>query len=99
MTASPRSRDPRMVGGSALVGIIAGLVASSPASVGVIWDDAVYVITANALATGDGYRVIHIPGAPAATHYPPLWPAILSVVWRIAPGFPENVRWMKLLNP
>ncbi len=63
------------------------------------WDDGVYVITAKALATGHGYRFIHLPGAPAATHYPPLWPMLLSIVWRIVPAFPENVRWMKLLNP
>lgn len=84
---------------AAAVGLAAGLVAYSPAPVGVFWDDAVYVITAKALATGQGYRFIHLPGAPSATHYPPLWPAILSIVWRIDPNFPENVRWMKFLNP
>lgn len=85
--------------GAALLALAAGLIALSPAPVGVFWDDAVYVITAKALATGEGYRYIHLPGTPAATHYPPLWPALLSVVWRIAPDFPENVRLMKLLNP
>jgi hypothetical protein len=84
---------------AAVVGLAAGFAVLSPAPVGVFWDDGVYVITAKALATGQGYRFIHLPGAPAATHYPPLWPAILSLVWRVAPDFPENVRLMRLLNP
>ncbi len=83
----------------ALLALVAGLIAISPAPVGVFWDDGVYVITAKALATGQGYRFIHLPGAPAATHYPPLWPAILSLVWRLAPEFPANVIYMRLLNP
>jgi hypothetical protein len=84
---------------AAVIALAGGLVAYSPAPVGVFWDDAVYVISAKALATGEGYRYIHLPGAPAATHYPPLWPWILSLVWRVGPEFPENVRLMKALNP
>ena len=95
----PPSRDALIVFAAALVALAAGLVALSPAPVGVFWDDAVYVITGKALATGAGYRYIHLPGAPAATHYPPLWPAVLSLVWRALPQFPDNVRTMKLLNP
>ena len=84
---------------AALLALAVGLAVISPAPVGVFWDDAVYVITAKALALGDGYRYIHLPEAPSATHYPPLWPLLLSVVWRIAPNFPDNVVLMKLLNP
>jgi hypothetical protein len=84
---------------AAAVALAAGLAAMSPAPVGVFWDDGVYVITAKALATGEGYRYVHLPGAPSASHFPPLWPALLSVVWRVAPDFPDNVRLMKLLNP
>ena len=92
------TRDQWIVTCAAVVAVVAGLVAYSPAPVGGFGDDAVYVVTAKALATGEGYRFINLPGAPAATHYPPLWPAIL-LVWRIVPDFPENVRWMKFLNP
>jgi hypothetical protein len=99
MTPRSLTRDHWIIACAAAIATVAGLVAYSPAPVGVFWDDAVYVITAKALATGEGYRFIHLPGAPAATHYPPLWPAILSVVWRIVPDFPENARWMKFLNP
>jgi len=88
-----------MLGGAALLVLAVALSAVSPAPVGVFWDDAVYVITAKALATGHGYHYINLPGAPAATHFPPLWPALLSLVWRVAPQFPENVRLMKLVSP
>jgi hypothetical protein len=85
--------------GAALVTFALALFAMTPAPVGVFWDDAVYVITAKALATGEGLRYIHLPDAPAATHFPPLWPALLSVVWRIAPDFPGNVTLLKMVNP
>jgi hypothetical protein len=77
----------------------AGLATLSPVPVGAFWDDAVYVILGKAIATGEGYRYIHLPGEPSATLYPPLWPTLLSFVWRMSPEFPENVRVMKLLNP
>jgi hypothetical protein len=99
MTLPAGNRDRWLVACAAVVALAAGFVAYSPAPVGVFWDDAVYVITAKALATGEGYRFIHLPNAPAATHYPPLWPATLAVIWKIAPDFPENVKWMKILNP
>ena len=98
-TRAVRERRMLCVAAAALAALVAGLVALSPAPTGVFWDDAVYVITAKALATGHGYHYINLPGAPAATHFPPLWPALLSFVWRVSPTFPENLRWMKLLNP
>ena len=76
-----------------------GFATLSPVPVGAFWDDAVYVILGKAIATGEGYRYIHLPGEPAATLYPPLWPTLLSFVWRVSPEFPENVRVMRLINP
>jgi hypothetical protein len=58
---------------------------------GVYHDDAVYVSTAKALATGQGYRLINVPGSPPQTRYPILYPLVLSAVWRIWPVFPDNV--------
>lgn len=67
--------------------------------VGAFWDDGVYLITARALASGDGYRFTHLPGMPAAVHYPPGWPALLAVVWRLSPGFPDNIALLRFVNP
>ena len=63
------------------------------------WDDGVYLIGAKSLATGAGYRFLHLPGAPPAVHFPPAWPAMLALVWKLSPSFPDNVVLLKLLNP
>ena len=72
--------------------------AAKPYAVGVFHDDGVYAILAKSLATGQGYRYLHLPGAPAATHYPPGYPIFLSLLWRISPSFPGNVRLLLLAN-
>ncbi|MFI5233094.1 MAG: hypothetical protein ACHQSE_11365 [Gemmatimonadales bacterium] len=82
----------------AIVGAIA-LAAITAVPVGVFWDDGVYLIGAKSLATGMGYRFLHLPGAPAAVHFPPGWPALLAVIWKLGPAFPDNVVLLKLVNP
>ncbi len=82
----------------AIVGAIA-LAAITAVPLGVFWDDGVYLIGAKSLAMGAGYRFLHLPGAPAAVHFPPAWPALLSLVWRLHPSFPENAGLLKLVNP
>ncbi len=57
-------------------------------------DDGVYAVTARALAEGRGYRLEHLPGAPAQTKYPPLYPLYLSLFWRLGPGWPGSLSWM-----
>lgn len=54
-------------------------------------DDAVYWITAQSLAAGHGYRIAHLAENPPETKYPPLYPALLSLVWRSAGQFPGNL--------
>jgi len=54
-------------------------------------DDAVYFVSAKSLADGGGYRVESFPGEPAQTKFPPLYPLLLSLAWRIDPQFPRNV--------
>ncbi|HYL98295.1 MAG TPA: glycosyltransferase family 39 protein, partial [Blastocatellia bacterium] len=66
----------------------------TPRSFGYYNDDAIYLSTAKALATGRGYRLIDLPYEPAQTKYPPLFPFLLSVVWRVRPDFPANLASM-----
>src|SRR5436853_2210650 len=66
--------------------------------VGVMNDDGMYVILAKALATGNGYRWIHLPDAPAATHFPPGYPVVLALLWRLVSAFPAKVLVFKLAN-
>ena len=58
---------------------------------GVYHDDAIYVITAKALAQGKGYRLINEPNSPLQTKYPILYPALLAIIWKIWPSFPKNL--------
>ena len=82
----------------ALVGLAAGVAVIDRYPVGVFHDDAMYVILARSLATGEGYRYLNLPGAPAATHFPPGYPAVLALIWKIVPDFPANVTAFKALN-
>lgn len=59
--------------------------------VGVFQDDGIYVILGKALASGEGYRYLNLPGAPYATHYPPGYPLFLALLWKVSPQFPQNV--------
>lgn len=77
--------------------VLLAVLSAQPA--GVFWDDGVYLITARALADGEGYRFVHLPGAPSAVHYPPLWPIVLAGVWKLVPAFPDNLAVFRAVNP
>ena len=81
-----------------VVVLVAAIVSITPWPVGAYEDDAIYTLLAKALASGDGYRMINLPGSPNATHYPPGYPFLLSLLWRMSPAFPENVVIFKFTN-
>ena len=74
------------------------LWAQSGAMIGVFYDDGMYVLLGKALAEGEGYRSVHLPGSPAAVHYPPLYPMVLSLLWRLWPAFPSNATLFELFD-
>ena len=74
------------------------LFTMGPAAFGFYHDEGIYVSTAKGLATGQGYRIIDLPGEPAETKYPPFYPFLLSLIWRIYPSFPGNIVPMMLLS-
>ena len=82
--------------GALVFGLGAMIVDGLP--VGAAHDDGMYVILGKALATGQGYRWLHVPGAPPATHFPPGYPAVLALLWWLFPAFPANVIVFKLAN-
>ena len=43
---------------------------------GILQDDGVYLIDAQALAQGAGYRILSLPAQPFDTRYPPLYPTL-----------------------
>ncbi len=61
-------------------------------------DDGIYWVTAKSLAQGTGYRIVSLPEQPYQTKWPPLYPLLLSCVWRVQPSFPANLPLALLLN-
>ena len=58
---------------------------------GDIHDDSVYYVSAKSLASG---RLPHREPSrpqPFQTKYPPLYPLLLSIAWRVNPRFPQNL--------
>lgn len=101
--AEPAARDGSRVTRwlpwlTAALTLVAAIHAIEPLPIGVFYDDAQYLVLAKALATGQGYRFINLPGGPLATHFPPGYPAFLALLWRVAPAFPENVALFKFAN-
>ena len=58
---------------------------------GILQDDGLYFIGGKALAQSSGYRILSLPREPHQTKYPPLYPLLLSVAWRINPSYPVNL--------
>ena len=82
--------------GSVLLASVYAIALAAPAA-GTFHDDGIYVVTARALAEGQGYRIISLPDSPTQTKYPILFPWLLSLVWRVAPSFPENLLWLRAI--
>ena len=82
--------------GAVVLAVGASAVDGQP--LGVLRDDAMYVLLAKSIATGHGYHWLNLPGTPAAIHFPPGYPLFLALLWWIAPAFPGNVIAFKLAN-
>jgi hypothetical protein len=65
---------------------------------GLFVDDGWYLMLAQALATGHGYSLINSPSPGILPLYPPGYPFLLSVLYRLYPHFPENVWLFKALS-
>ena len=74
------------------------LLTVTPWPVGVFQDDAIYVVLAKAIANGEGYRMVNLPGSPHATHFPPGYPLLLAALWKLSPSFPDNIVVFKFAN-
>jgi hypothetical protein len=73
-----------------LASLLLGFTIWEPLPPGIWHDDGVYVLLGRALADGEGLRYVGVPGSPLAPKFPPLYPALLGLVWVIFPSFPEN---------
>ena len=66
--------------------------------VGLIVDDAWYVLLAKALATGQGYTLINSPTPGITPFYPPGFSALLAIFYRLSPEFPGNLWLLKSVS-
>jgi hypothetical protein len=82
----------------ALIVFAVALWAQTDALAGVFYDDGIYLVGAKALATGTGYRNIHLPEPFPIVHYPFLYSAMLSLLWRVWPAFPQNLALFALFD-
>jgi hypothetical protein len=82
----------------ALVVLMVGLWAQPSAMAGVFGEDGYNLVLAKALAEGGGYHYVHLPGAPPGVNVPFLYPAALSLWWRLWPAFPANVALFQLFD-
>ena len=62
----------------AVLAVFYALAWLSPA-IGLYHDDAVYLVTAKAIAAGHGYTIESLPHPIPQTKYPPLFPAVLAL--------------------
>ena len=65
---------------------------------GIYHDDAVYVVTAKSLASGNGYRIESMPEQPYQTKFPPVFPALLAMAWRLGSTLESTIGWASLLE-
>jgi hypothetical protein len=66
--------------------------------IGMFVDDAWYVLLAKALATGQGYTLLNSPSPGILPLYPPAFPFLLSLVYRLSPSFPDNLQLLKSVS-
>lgn len=94
------SRETALCAGAAIAAgwLLLALWAVHPTRIGTFQDDGIYVSTARSLAENSEYRLVNLPTAPSQTKYPPIFPILLSLIWRVAPDFPSNVILFKAVG-
>jgi len=62
-------------------------------------DDGVYTVLGKSLAEGHGYRSLHLVGDPVQVKYPPGFPVVLALLWRLTGSVDGVQRAVSLLHP
>lgn len=99
MSAGHAAQERRLAIAVAAIVFLVALLNVTPDLIGVFFDDAIYALVGKAIAEGQGFVYPQLPGTPPAIHYPPAFPLLLALVWKVAPPFPDSTMWLKLVNP
>jgi hypothetical protein len=94
----PRRWMSYAIGGGALALFFLTYFLRLDRAVGMFVDDSWYVVLAKALATGQGYELINSPSAGILPIYPPAFPWLLSLAYRLSPQFPQNLWLLKSIS-
>ena len=87
---------PYILLGLGLLGV--GIAAWSPIPAGVWHDDGVYMLVGKAISGGQGFVYDGVAGAPPAAKFPPLYPLILAVLWKLFGGIGPVTLAATMLN-
>ena len=74
------------------------LLVWDPKDITYISDEGIYLMLGKSLATEGTYRFISWPEEPRHVKYPPIFPILLSLIWKVFPDFPQNVPWFRGMN-
>lgn len=66
---------------------------------GAFGDEGVYTVLGKAIAEGQGYHSLYLPGAPVQVKYPPGLPLILALFWRLGGSVEAVQRIVSLIHP
>ncbi|MCI0389763.1 MAG: hypothetical protein MOB07_13515 [Acidobacteria bacterium] len=97
-TKSKAAGKLTIAGVAALIGVPAIYILRLDRVVGLTIDDAWYVLLAKTLATGQGYTLVNSPTPGIVPLYPPGFPFLLSIFYRISPNFPDNIWLLKSVS-
>src|SRR5262249_36185103 len=67
-------------------------------AVGLVVDDAWYVLLGRSLARGEGFALTSSAATPILPSVPPGFPVLLATVFRLAPAFPDNLSLLKAVS-
>ncbi|MEW6267796.1 MAG: hypothetical protein AB1689_00695, partial [Thermodesulfobacteriota bacterium] len=90
-----RAAAPGLRFAACLALLAAAYVACIDEVAGLFVDDGWYVVLARSLASGQGFTLSNAPVPGILPFYPPGFPALLALVFAVAPSFPGNVWLLK----
>ncbi len=91
------TRRATMIFAVAIIAVLVVYLLRLDSVAGLYVDDAWYMVFAESIASGQGYRLINSAAAQVLPAVPPGFAMVLAPIVALVPGYPNYVIWMKLL--
>jgi len=98
MGSAPSSKVITIAAAASTLLVAAVYVLRLDRAAGLVIDDAYYVLLAQSLAHGGPFAIVSSATTPILPSVPPLFPAVLALVFRLSPLFPSNVAALKCVS-